>query len=85
MLRVIRQERRTVLPPVPFAVRVYTLPDRFAGKVHSLLCRRWRTRVKERDWYDLVWYLGRHPRLHRSHLESRVRQTGDRRQNATRR
>jgi predicted nucleotidyltransferase component of viral defense system len=70
-------ESRVVLLPVPFAVRVYTLPDLFAGKMHALLCRKWKTRVKGRDWYDLVWHLGHHPRLRLSHLEARMRQSGD--------
>jgi predicted nucleotidyltransferase component of viral defense system len=70
-------ESRTVLLPMPFVVRVYSLPDLFAGKMHALLCRKWKTRVKGRDWYDLVWYLGHHPRLRLSHLESRMRQSGD--------
>jgi predicted nucleotidyltransferase component of viral defense system len=70
-------ESRTVLLPIPFAVRVYRLPDLFAGKMHALLCRKWHTRVKGRDWYDLVWYIGRHPRLRLRHLESRMRQSGD--------
>ena len=33
--------------------------------------------MKGRDWYDLVWYLGRHPQLRMSHLEQRMRQSGD--------
>lgn len=70
-------ESRVVLLPTPFAVRVFSLPDLFAGKMHALLCRKWKTRVKGRDWYDLVWYLGRHPRLRLSHLESRMRCSGD--------
>ncbi len=71
-------ESRFLLLPVPFAVKVFSLPDLFAGKMHALLCRRWKTRVKGRDWYDLVWYLGHHPpRLHLSHLEARMRATGD--------
>ena len=35
-------EARPILQPVPFAVRAYSLPDLFAGKMHALLCRRWR-------------------------------------------
>jgi len=70
-------ESRVVLLPVPFAVHVYRLPDLFAGKMHALLCRRWKTRVKGRDWYDLVWYIGHHPQLRLSHLESRLRHSGD--------
>jgi predicted nucleotidyltransferase component of viral defense system len=70
-------ESKPILQPVPFAVRVYTLPDLFAGKMHALLCRRWRNRVKGRDWYDFVWYVANYPRLHLSHLERRMRQSGD--------
>lgn len=70
-------ETQYVLQPIPFSVRVYRLPDLFAGKLHAILCRKWKTRVKGRDWYDLVWYLGRHPEVRIGHLESRMRQTGD--------
>ncbi|MEE4263605.1 MAG: nucleotidyl transferase AbiEii/AbiGii toxin family protein [Desulfobacteraceae bacterium] len=67
---------RYLLQPIPFAVRTYTLPDLFAGKMHAILCRQWKTRVKGRDWYDLVWYAAHHPQLHLSHLEQRMRQSG---------
>ena len=70
-------ESRYLLRPIPFAVRVYSLPDLFAGKLHAILCRGWQTRVKGRDWYDLVWYAGRHPQVRLSHLEERMRQSGD--------
>jgi hypothetical protein len=69
-------ETRYLLNPIPFAVRSYTLPDLFAGKMHAILFRRWKNRVKGRDWYDLVWYAANHPQLHLSHLEQRMRQTG---------
>jgi hypothetical protein len=68
---------RYVLQPMPFAVRTYVLSDLFAGKMHAILCRRWKRRVKGRDWYDLVWYAAHHPELHLSHLEQRMRQSGD--------
>ncbi len=70
-------ETKYVLQPVPFAVRTYTLPDLFAGKMHAVLCRKWKSRVKGRDWYDLVWYAGHHPELSLRHLEARMRQSGD--------
>ncbi|MBI1922018.1 MAG: nucleotidyl transferase AbiEii/AbiGii toxin family protein [Geobacter sp.] len=67
---------RYLLNPIPFAVRSYSLPDLFAGKMHAILFRRWKNRVKGRDWYDLVWYAANHPHLHLTHLEQRMRQTG---------
>ena len=69
-------ETRYLLRPVPFAVRTFSLPDLFAGKMHAVLCREWKSRVKGRDWYDLVRFAGYHPELHLSHLEQRMRQTG---------
>lgn len=70
-------EVKYLLQPVPFAVRSYTLPDLFAGKMHAVICRKWKTRVKGRDWYDMVWYAANHPELHLAHLEQRLRQSGD--------
>lgn len=67
---------RFLLQPIPFAVRCYTLPSLFAGKLHALLFRRWNNRVKGRDWYDLVWYAAHNPHLNLYHLEQRMRQTG---------
>jgi len=69
-------EVKYLLRPIPFPVRTYVLSDLFAGKMHALLCRRWKNRVKGRDWYDLVWFVTHHPQLHLSHLEHRMRQTG---------
>lgn len=67
---------RYLLQPIPFAVRCYALPDLFAGKMHAILFRKWKNRVKGRDWYDLVWYAANHPHLNLAHLEQRMRQTG---------
>jgi len=65
-----------LLLPIPFAVRTFSLPDLFAGKMHAALCREWKSRIKGRDWYDFVWFAANHPGMHLSHLEQRMRQTG---------
>lgn len=70
-------EMHSLLQPIPFFVRTYTLPCLFASKVHAVLCRKWRSRVKGRDWYDLVWYCGRSARLSLEHLRQRMIQSGD--------
>jgi hypothetical protein len=69
-------ETRFLLRPVPFAVRAFSLPDLFAGKIHAVLYRQWKSRFKGRDWYDLVWFAAYHPELRLAHLEQRMRQTG---------
>jgi hypothetical protein len=67
----------TRLVPTPHQVRIYDLPSLFAGKLHAVLCRNWKSRVKGRDFYDLIWYVGRRIPLNLAHLEARMRQSGD--------
>ena len=69
-------ETRFLLQPIPFSVKAYDPPSLFAGKMHAILCRGWKTRVKGRDWYDLVWHVGRDTPLDLAHLEARMRQSG---------
>jgi len=65
-----------LLLPIPFAVRTFSLPNLFAGKMHAVLCREWKSRIKGRDWYDFVWFAANHPDMHLFYLEQRMRQTG---------
>ncbi len=69
-------ETRFCLQPIPFSVRAYTPPCLFAGKMHALLCRSWKSRIKGRDWYDFIWYVGRGTKLDLHHLETRMRRSG---------
>ena len=69
-------ETKYHLRPIPFSARTYSLPDLFAGKMHALLCRGWKARVKGRDWYDFVWYVARDTPLNLAHLDARMRQSG---------
>ena len=64
------------LIPVPYSVRLFDLPSLFAGKMHALLCRSWKNRVKGRDFYDYLWYLSRGIPLNITHLEKRMIQSG---------
>lgn len=68
-------EVKTLLQPIPFSVRTYQQPDLFAGKIHALLARRWKNRVKGRDYYDFVWYLAHKIPVRIKHLEQRLRQS----------
>jgi nucleotidyltransferase AbiEii toxin of type IV toxin-antitoxin system len=45
--------------------------------MHAIFYRRWKNRVKGRDWYDLVWYAANHPQLHLDHLRERMIQSGN--------
>jgi predicted nucleotidyltransferase component of viral defense system len=69
-------EVRTQLLPSPYQVKLYDLPSLFAGKLHAVLCRGWKNRVKGRDFYDFVWHVGRNIQPNLAHLEARMRQSG---------
>jgi hypothetical protein len=72
----ISTEMKTLLEPFPVSVRVVTPACLFAGKLHACLCRSWKTRVKGRDWYDLLFFVARGIPVDLFHLESRLRQSG---------
>ena len=72
----IRTENKILLEPFPVSVRVVTGPCLFAGKLHACLCRAWKTRVKGRDWYDLLFFIARGIPADLSHLKARMRQSG---------
>jgi len=65
-----------IFRPIPFQVKTMPLADLFAGKMHALLARSWRTRVKGRDYYDYLWYLGKKSPINLGHLEARLQQSG---------
>lgn len=50
-------ETRFLLQPINVGIRSVILRDIFAGKMHALLFRQWKGRVKGRDWYDWLWFL----------------------------
>ena len=63
--------------PYPFVVCCVTLSDLYAGKMHALLYRNWKTRVKGRDWYDFQWYVANRVPLNFEHLQKRIREIND--------
>jgi predicted nucleotidyltransferase component of viral defense system len=69
-------EYKLSLLPYSFMTRVYTLPSSFAGKMHALLFRSWKTRVKGRDWFDFEWYVRNDSALDLGHFNARALQTG---------
>lgn len=68
-------ETKYRLLPAPYEVRMYDLSSLFAGKIHAVLCRAWKNRIKGRDLYDYVFYLSRGARVNLKHLRERLIQT----------
>ena len=67
----------TLLLPTTFNIIAMTLPSLYAGKLHALLFRNWKTRVKGRDWYDFEWYIKRGVKVNLEHLQERMIESGD--------
>ena len=67
-------EQKLLLLPESFMTRCFTLPCLYAGKMHALVYRAWKNRVKGRDWYDLEWYVRHNVPLNFTHLHERALQ-----------
>ncbi|MFM1793092.1 MAG: hypothetical protein RLZZ252_1446 [Bacteroidota bacterium] len=70
-------ENQLLIRPFSFYVTCFTLPNLFAGKMHALIYRRWKSRVKGRDWYDLEWYIKNGVTLNLEHFCERAKESGD--------
>lgn len=69
-------EHKYRLLPMPYDVLLYDQPSLFAGKIHAVLCRSWKNRVKGRDLYDYLFYLSRNVPVNLKHLNARLEDTG---------
>lgn len=74
-----RTEQKLLLQPKSFMTRCLVLPDLFAGKVHALIYRAWKNRIKGRDWYDFEWYIRHNVPLDFHHFSQRTLQFNDER------
>jgi predicted nucleotidyltransferase component of viral defense system len=70
-------EERLLIQPYSFYTKCFALPDLFAGKMHALLFRQWKNRIKGRDWFDFEWYVRQGVPLGLKHFAERGVQSGD--------
>jgi len=69
-------EQKLLLQPYSFHVNCFALPYLYAGKMHALLFRKWKNRVKGRDWFDFEWYVRQSATLNLNHFAQRAKQSG---------
>lgn len=69
-------ENRYRLLPSPYQVKLYDAESLFAGKLHAVICRSWKNRVKGRDLYDYVFYLANNTSINFTHLKARLEESG---------
>jgi len=75
-------EQKLLIRPFSFYVKCFTVSSLFAGKMHALLFRKWKNRVKGRDWYDLEWYVKKGIPLDLTHFLARAIDTKDWQENS---
>lgn len=68
-------EHKYRLLPSPYEIALYDAPSLFAGKIHAVLCRAWKTRIKGRDLYDYIFFLSRSVPVNIAHLYARLVQS----------
>ena len=65
-------ERKYRLLPMPYSIKLYDEASLFSGKIHAVICRSWKSRVKGRDLYDYVFYLTRNTKFNLDHLREKL-------------
>ena len=70
-----KTQEKLLIHPYSFYVKCFSLADLFAGKMHALLFRQWKNRVKGRDWYDFEWYVKEGVELNLDHFVERALQS----------
>lgn len=66
-------EVKVLPPPITASVKVLKPSYLFGGKMHAILFRKWKSRIKGRDFYDLLWYLGQNTPMNLGYLEKKMR------------
>ncbi|MDO3641292.1 hypothetical protein [Mucilaginibacter sp. L3T2-6] len=53
------------------------LPSPLNDRLHFFLSKAWQNRVKDRDWFDLEWYIRKGVPPDLDHFRLRAKDTGD--------
>lgn len=69
-----KTEQKLLMLPFSFTTRCVSAGDLFAGKMHAIIFRQWKNRIKGRDWYDFEWYVRNRIPLNFSHLQERAKE-----------
>ena len=69
-------EWRYKMLPAPYEVQIFDESTLFAGKIHAIICRAYKNRVKGRDYYDYLFYIGKGSKFNLRYLENKLKNTG---------
>ena len=68
-------EDKYKLLPNPHQIKWDDKESLFAGKIHAILCRNWKTRTKGRDLYDYIFFLANDTKVNIELLKNKLLQS----------
>ena len=69
-------ERKYKMIPSPYQVTIFDESSLFAGKIHAIICRNYKNRVKGRDYYDYLFYVSKGSSINIKYLENKLKNSG---------
>ena len=60
------------LLPIPYSIKLFDESSLFSGKIHAVICRAWKSRIKGRDLYDYVFYLSHKTKFNLKYLQEKL-------------
>lgn len=70
------RELALVVEPEPFMVQTLDLSSLFAGKLHAIIAREMAGRVKGRDFYDFIYFVGQKTPVNLVYLRAKLIDSG---------
>lgn len=67
-----KYEKQYKLLPSPHQIKLYDRESLFAGKIHAILCRNWKTRTKGRDLHDYIFFLANNSSVNLELLKNKL-------------
>ncbi len=65
-------EDKYKLLPRAHVIKLYDKESLFAGKIHAILCRGWKSRVKGRDLFDYVFFIANDIKVNMNLLKNKL-------------
>lgn len=65
-------EDKYKLLPSPHQIKLYDKSSLLAGKIHAILCRGWKSRIKGRDLYDYIFFLATNTKINLELLKNKL-------------
>jgi hypothetical protein len=69
-------ENKYRLLPSPYKLRVYDQSTLFSGKLHAIIVRQYKNRVKGRDYYDYLFYRAKDVKMNLKYLANKLKESG---------